>query len=197
MLHEHCINTVLMAKFGENIMMVNAPEVLTTLRLVLRRPRLADAAAIFEYASDPDVIHYMDYAPRREISEVVKFLEAEPERWESGHFSWVLTTQAHDRPIGTIACWIDNHAAGFGYLLHRQHWGQGYATEAAQAIVEWAISLPTIYRVWATCDTENLASIKVLQKCGLVCEGRLRCYQIRPNISPIPRDALMYAKVRG
>ena len=177
--------------------MLQAPEVLTTERLVLRRPRLSDAEAIFEYASDPHVIHYMDYGPRAEVSEVVKFLESHPERWKSGNFSWVLTVKPDDRPIGAIACWVEGHAAGFGYVLNRTYWGQGYATEAACVLVDWAIHLPEIYRVWATCDTENLASIRVLEKSGLVCEGRLRCYQIRPNISAIPRDAFMYARVRS
>ncbi|MBE9109025.1 GNAT family N-acetyltransferase [Nodosilinea sp. LEGE 07298] len=175
--------------------MLQAPEVFTTKRLVLRRPRLSDAEAIFEYASDLKVIHYMDYFPRTDVDEVVKFLEGQSERWESGNFSWVLTVKPNNRPIGTIACWLEEHAAGFGYLLNRKYWGQGYATEAACAVVEWAINLPEIYRVWATCDTENHASVKVLEKSGLVCEGRLRCYQIRPNISAIPRDAFMYAKV--
>ncbi|HEY9620882.1 MAG TPA: GNAT family N-acetyltransferase [Crinalium sp.] len=176
--------------------MLQAPEIFTTERLVLRRPHLSDAAAIFEYASDPQVIHYMDYCPRTDVSEVVKLLEEQPEKWKSGDLSWVLTVKPDNRPIGTIACWLEGHMAGFGYLLHRQYWGQGYATEAARAVVEWAISLPNIYRVWATCDVENLASVRVLEKCGLVFEGRLRCYSIRPNISTIPRDALMYAKVR-
>lgn len=177
--------------------MLQAPEVLTTERLVLRRPRLSDAEAIFQYVSDPKVIHYMDYCPRTDISEVVKSLESQFEQWELGSFSWVLTVKPNDYPIGTIACWLEDHAAGFGYLLNQKYWGQGYATEAAGAVVDWAMSLPEIYRVWATCDTENLASIRVLEKSGLLREGKLRCYQIRPNISAIPRDAFMYAKVRG
>lgn len=176
--------------------MLQAPEIFTTERLVLRRPRLSDAAAIFEYASDPQVIHYMDYCPRTDVSEVVKLLEKQPEKWKSGDLSWVLAVKPNDRPIGTIACWLEGHMAGFGYLLHQQYWGQGYATEAARAVVEWAISLPNIYRVWATCDVENLASVRILEKCGLAFEGRLRCYSVRPNISAIPRDALMYARVR-
>ncbi|MBW4659780.1 MAG: GNAT family N-acetyltransferase [Drouetiella hepatica Uher 2000/2452] len=177
--------------------MLQAPEVFTTERLVLRRPRLSDAEAIFEYASDSTVIHYMDYGSRTDVSEVVKSLESRPAEWESGSFSWVLTVKPDDRPIGTIGCWLEDHAAGFGYLLNQKYWGKGYATEAARTVVNWAISLPEIYRVWATCDTENLASVKVLEKSGLVCEGRLRCYLIRPNISAIPRDAFMYARVRG
>lgn len=176
--------------------MLQAPEVFTTERLVLRRPRLSDAEAIFEYASDPKVIHYMDYGLRTDVSEVVKCLESRPAEWESGSFSWVLTVKPDDRPIGTIGCRVEGHAVDFGYLLNQKHWGRGYATEAARTVVNWAISLPEVYRVWATCDTENLASARVLEKCGLVCEGRLRCYLVRPNISTIPRDAFMYARVR-
>lgn len=177
--------------------MLQAPEVFTTERLVLRRPRLSDAEAIFEYASDPRVIHYMDYSPRAEVNEVLKSLEDRPRQWKSGSFSWVITVKPEDKSVGSIACWLEDHAAGFGYLLNQNYWGHGYATEAASAVVEWAISLPSIYRVWATCDTENLASVRVLEKSGLVREARLRCYQIRPNISAIPRDAFMYARVRG
>jgi ribosomal-protein-alanine N-acetyltransferase len=175
--------------------MLQAPEVFTTERLVLRRSRLSDAEAIFEYASDPKVIHYMDYGLRTNVSEVVKSLESRPAEWESGSFSWVLTVNPDDRPIGTIGCWVEDHAAGFGYLLNQKYWGRGYATEAARTVVNWAISLPEVYRVWATCDTENLASVRVLEKCSLVCEGRLRCYLVRPNISTIPRDAFMYSRV--
>ncbi|MDX2212646.1 MAG: GNAT family N-acetyltransferase [Oculatellaceae cyanobacterium bins.114] len=178
------------------VVVIQAPEGFTTERLVLRRPRLSDAAAIFEYGSDPHVVHYMDYRPRTNISEVVQLLEGQPEQWKSDSFSWVVTVKPEDRPIGTLACWLEDHRASFGYLLHQQYWGQGYATEAARAVVEWAISLPNIYRVWATCDVENLASVRVLEKCGLALEGKLRCYSVRPNISAIPRDALMYARVR-
>lgn len=176
--------------------MLQAPEEFTTARLVLRRPRLADAEAIFEYASDLRVVYYMDYCPRTHVSEVVQFLEEQSARWELGDFSWVLTVKPDDQPIGTIACCLEDHAVSFGYLLHQNYWGKGYATEAATTIVTWAISLPSVYRVWATCDTENLASARVLEKSGLVCEGRLRRYLVRPNISPIPRDALIYARVR-
>lgn len=176
--------------------MLQAPEVLITERLVLRRPRLSDAEAIFEYASDPQVVHYMDYCPRTDVREVVKSLEGHSAKWESGNFSWVLTIKPGDQPIGTIACCAEGHAVDFGYLLNQKYWGQGYGTEAARAVVEWAISQPEIYRVWATCDTENLASVRVLEKSGFVNEGQLRCYLIRPNISAIPRDAFMYARVR-
>jgi ribosomal-protein-alanine N-acetyltransferase len=63
-------------------------------------------------------------------------------------------------------------------------------------VVVWAMSLPGVYRVWATCDTENRASVRVLEKTGLVLEGTLRRSMIRPNLSEKPRDIFVYAKVQ-
>jgi RimJ/RimL family protein N-acetyltransferase len=85
----------------------------------------------------------------------------------------------------------------FGYVLHRQYWRRGIATEAARAVVAWVSTLEPVYRLWATCDIDNLASLRVLEKAGLSREGILRCWAIRPNISQQPRDAFVYAKVRG
>lgn len=66
-----------------------------------------------------------------------------------------------------------------------------------RALVEWAVGIPTVYRVWATCDAENLASARVLEKAGLCLEGRLRRCPIRPNISSmIPRDTFVFARIK-
>ena len=65
-----------------------------------------------------------------------------------------------------------------------------------RAIVEWAFQQPTIYRVNATTDIENIASQRVLEKSGMVREGLLRKYIVHPNLSDIPRDSYMYAITR-
>lgn len=170
-----------------------APETLSTDRLLLRLPRLPDATAIFEYASDPTVVQYMNYPPRTNLEDLVEHLKTHRDRWEADNFSWVLTVKPEDKAIGTISCSIEEDRAEFGYLLNRSHWGQGYATEASSAIVSWAMARNDISRVWATCDPENLASVRVLEKCGLTRESLLPNYQVRPNISDVPRDALLYA----
>ena len=51
--------------------------------------------------------------------------------------------------------------------------------------------------MWATCDVENARSARVLEKAGLAREAVLRAWAVRPNVSPEPRDVLMYARVRG
>lgn len=177
--------------------MIQAPEVLTTERLVMRRPLLSDAADIHEYASDPDVTRYMEWRTQIDIGQTVEFLETCETRWESGEeFCWAITTKPMSRALGAIACRVRGHMVDIGYVINRKVWGRGYATEAARAVSEWTMSLPGVYRVWATCDAENLASVRVLEKTGLLLEGRLRRCTIRPNLSTIPRDTLIFAKTR-
>jgi RimJ/RimL family protein N-acetyltransferase len=174
-----------------------APEIFVTERLVLRRPTLSDAAEIFAYANDPEVTRYMVWPMHTKIEESAAFLEACGPRWEAGEeYCWAITVKPEERAVGMIGCRVREYAADFGYVLHRAFWGQGYATEAARAVVMWLRSLSGVYRVWATCDAENLASVRVLEKTGLSCEGRLRRSTIRPNLSPTPRDTFVFALVR-
>ncbi len=61
-------------------------------------------------------------------------------------------------------------------------------TEAANAVVDWALSQPEVFRVWAVCDVENVASARFLEKIGMRREGTLSRWIIHPNISEQPRD---------
>lgn len=174
--------------------MKHPPNLLITDRLILRRPTLTDAAAIFEFGRDPDVTRYMDWQTHTDIQDALAFLERCAPQWEAGdEFCWAITIKPEDRAIGTIACRVEGTMADFGYVLNRAYWQQGYATEAAKAVVSWVMSLPEIDRVWATCDTENVASARVLAKAGLLCEKTLRGAMVRPNLSPNPRDAFLFA----
>lgn len=177
--------------------MTHAPETIATARLMLRRPALTDAADIYAYAHDPEVTRHMVWPTHRKIAESIAFLETCGPRWEAeDEYCWAITITPEDRVVGMIGCRVGGYAADFGYVLHRACWGRGYATEAAQAVVTWLKSLSGIYRIWATCDTENLASVRVLEKTGLSYEGRLRRSTIRPNVSSTPRDTFVFAWVR-
>jgi RimJ/RimL family protein N-acetyltransferase len=65
--------------------------------------------------------------------------------------------------------------------------------EAIAAVVKIALGHPAIYRMEATCDVENKASARALEKSGFFREGLLRRYIIHPNISSEPRDSVLYA----
>ncbi len=173
------------------------PETFDLAQIRLRRPRPSDASSIFEYASDPEVGRYSDWPVRTAMEPLVQFLHDRAARWEAGtEFAWTITLPGEDRAIGGISCHVDGHAAEIGFLVHRAYWGRGIATTAARAIVGWALSVPGIWRVWASCDIENLASARVLEKAGLEREGTLRRWKMRPNLSTEPRDAFVYSRVR-
>jgi RimJ/RimL family protein N-acetyltransferase len=173
------------------------PDTFELARLRLRRPKESDADALFMIGSDPEVARYADWPLNTEKGPALDRLRKRAELWDSGvEYYWVMTLPYDDRAIGAVSTRVTQHAADVGYLLDRREWGHGYATEAARAIVAWAFSVPSIRRVWATCDTENLASARVLEKVGLEREGTLRRAIVRPNLSNEPRDAFVYARVR-
>lgn len=174
------------------------PESFDTARLRLRRSRPGDAAAVFEYGSDPEVARYADWPRLVQHEDAERAVANAASRWESGEeYGWRLTVKPDDVAVGGVACSINGHRAEFGYLVHRELWGRGYATEAAGAVLEWLQSVPTILRVQATCDVDNLASVRVLEKLGMQREAVLRRWSLRPNLPGQPvRDSFLFSWVR-
>lgn len=177
---------------------LDPPETFETPWLRLRRPRPDDAEAVFAYASDPAVTRLMDWPTHETVETSRQFLDFCAKGWASGReFTWLLTLPPSDRAVGAIACRPKDEGVEFGYVLHRDAHGRGLATEASRALVGWLKSRRRVSRVEATCDVENAASARVLEKAGLARERLLPAYGARPNLGSSPRDALLYAWVRG
>lgn len=173
-------------------------EIIQTERLVLRPPRLSDAQSIYEaYAQDAEVTRYVIWRPHQSVQETERFLSDCVASWERGDaFPWVMTLREDGKLIGMIEIRINEFKADVGYVIARPFWGKGLAAEALLPIVEWARMQQSIYRVWALCDAENVASARVLEKVGMKREGLLRRNMIHPNISDEPRDSYCYAIVK-
>lgn len=171
------------------------PESFETDRLLLRAPRPSDAAAIYEnYATDPEVTRYLIWTPHKNIQETHDFLLRCAEGWNAtNNFSWAIIWKETHELAGMAGLRVNEYKADLGYALARKFWGQGIATEAVARIVNWALAVPEIYRVWALCDVENSASARVLEKVGMKREGILRRATMHPNISDAPRDSYCYA----
>jgi ribosomal-protein-alanine N-acetyltransferase len=69
-------------------------------------------------------------------------------------------------------------------------------TEVLAEVVTWALKQPSVFRISAVCDVENIGSARVMEKAGLVREGLLRRWLMHPNVSDEPRDCFSYARVR-
>jgi RimJ/RimL family protein N-acetyltransferase len=174
---------------------ITPPETLETERLFLRPPVLDDAEASFQrYARDPEVTRYLMWRPHENVAVTQTFLRRCIQCWKDGTaFPWVVLRRQDDELAGMLELRIDRFRADLGYVIARAYWGNGYATEMTRAVVAWALGQPDIYRVWATCDTENSASARVLEKAGMQREGILRRYVLHPNVSDEPRDSYCYA----
>lgn len=171
--------------------------VLDTARLRLRPPSLEDAEGIAAYGGDPEVSRYVSWPRHRSFDDAEVFLRYAIAAVEKGHeCNWVIIERASEQLVGTIGLRLQGHRVELGYALARRHWGKGFATEAAAAIVDWALGRPEIHRVWAVCDVDNVASARVLEKIGMRREGRLAGWAVMPNLSATPRDCWCYARVK-
>jgi RimJ/RimL family protein N-acetyltransferase len=89
---------------------------------------------------------------------------------------------------------VQHHRADMGYVLGRPAWGQGYATEAAVAILRYGFDHVRLHKISATCDPDNVASARILEKIGMRREGLLRDHLL---IRGEWRDRLLWAAVAG
>ena len=178
--------------------MTKPPKTLETSRLLLRLPTLDDMATIFQkYTQDQEVTKYLIWRPHENINVTREFIYRCIQCWkEESAFPWVVIRKKDGELVGMIELRIDKLSADLGYVIAREYWGNGYATEITKTIVDWAMAQENIYRIWATCDIENIASARVLEKAGMQREGILRRYMIHPNISDEPRDSYCYSKVK-
>lgn len=164
-------------------------------RLVVRRVRRDDAAALFHAFGDSDeATRFLTWSPKSSVDEYQLFLdEVALPAWEDHTgFHWVI--EEDDSPFGMVSLDPGAHGLELGYVLSPGQWGRGFMVEAATPVVAWALAEPDVYRVWATCDCENTASVRVLEKLSFEFEGTLRRWAVHPNIGPEPRDSFCFSR---
>ena len=148
-------------------------------RLLLREFTLADWPAVNAYTSDPIVVQYMAFGPtteaqtREHLSQCLATATEKPRRI----YELAVVLRAEHKLIGTATLALHPHEprhASFSYLLHRQYWGHGYATEAMRRLIGFGFSVLQLHRLEDTCETRNQASARVMEKLGMRQEGHLR-----------------------
>ncbi|MCU0495792.1 MAG: GNAT family N-acetyltransferase [Anaerolineae bacterium] len=151
---------------------------LTSERLLLRQLTLEDAADMFEYAQDPEIARLGLWpGPIKTLAESEADLRDVLRDYQTGRYAaWAIV---HDlKMIGRIGFhyFAFDSRAEVGYALNRDYWGQGYASEALQAVLAFSFNVLDLNRMQAIVLPENSASIRVLEKVGMTREGLLREY---------------------
>jgi len=149
----------------------NCPELFTS-RLHLRRPVDADAAAIIAIAGDWDVARRLARVPHPYTQDDFRFFM---ERVVPNEPTWVIVLKNSGELVGMVGLVPPPGVGGsaeLGYYVGRPHWGQGLATEAAQAIVRLALEVNGYTTLTSRYHADNPASGRVLAKLGFKPVGR-------------------------
>ncbi|MCP2032909.1 RimJ/RimL family protein N-acetyltransferase [Okibacterium sp. HSC-33S16] len=152
---------------------------LETERLILRQPTMADVDPIHAFQSREDVCAYLLFSPRDRESVEAKVAESRTKtRLEkSGDYLQPTMERRDDgRVMGQMYLAVDNADAEcleIGWIMHPDYAGVGYATEAAEALLEFAFTVVGAHRVIATLDPANDASIRVCRRLGMRKEAHL------------------------
>ncbi|MFN8487165.1 MAG: GNAT family protein [Caldilineaceae bacterium] len=151
---------------------------LLTARLLLRPFTEADTDAIYALMSNAHVLRYWDAPPWSERTQAERFIARRKQMEQEGSGVRLAIERITD---GVFIGWcVLNQwnpvyrSAMIGYCLADKVWGQGFATEAAAALLQWAFATLDLNRVQSGADTRNRASERVLEKLGFVREGTLR-----------------------
>jgi RimJ/RimL family protein N-acetyltransferase len=155
---------------------------LETERLVLRRPRLEDARAAAEHLTDPEVMRFVGIdrktVPQEQCVETVRtWLD----RWQANGFGQFAVERRTDgRLLGRCGLLVWDRVGWrqstlptatepeveLGWTLAREHWGRGYATEAACAVRDWAFAELQLARLISIIHPDNAASQRVARRLG-------------------------------
>jgi ribosomal-protein-alanine N-acetyltransferase len=142
-----------------------------TRRLNLRRFQLTDVKEVFDYASSEENTRFLSWATHKSEEDSLRFLRMEEESALLGEqYNWAILDKASGRLIGSAGLTrldADRRSAELGYVLHREFWGRGYATEVAGALLRFGFEEAGFERVHAYCFRGNDASRRVLEKLGM------------------------------
>jgi RimJ/RimL family protein N-acetyltransferase len=170
------------------------PEKIETERLLLQRFRPEDAEEIFfTYASKPEATRFVSFPTHQTIYDTRQYLDYATRAWNQDiDFSYSIRLRENQKMIGSFGVVHENGKVSFGYVLSPRHWGNGYATEACKKLMAILQANLTVFRIWTLVDCENVASVRVLIKSGLVQEARLEKWIRFPNQNNQPKDCFVY-----
>ena len=148
--------------------------ILETPRLLLREFGEEDAPHFFELNEDPEVVRYTGDPPFASVEEARQFLLNYDQYRKYGYGRWAVLLKPQDaKGIPTWIGWCglkyipELEETDIGFRFYRRYWGQGYATEAARACLDYGFGPLGLNRIVGRAMEENGASVRVLEKIGL------------------------------
>ncbi len=144
---------------------------LKTKRLTVRSIQNGDEKEVHEYAGDKNIT-MMFWLPNESFEETVQFVQKNAAEWHSENqtnFEFVILYEG--KIIGGCDCDLghseDNSYGTLGWIINKNYRRQGFASEAAKAVLGFAFERLEVNNVYAQCDCKNAASFSVMKKIGM------------------------------
>lgn len=152
-------------------------------KIRIRPPERGDIKSVVELANNQEVARYTKIPHPYSSRDAAWFIRrCKRERKEGSGFTFAIEFKPESRSIGMIGLSnysAENRRAVLGYWLGRPYWGRGIASEAVKLALIFAFERFELDRVLAHVWHPNVASARVLEKCGFTLEGRLRKHTLR------------------
>lgn len=175
----------------------NGTITLETGRLLLRKIHPGDTQNAFDnWTSRPEVFRYAAASPHSTPEETKQQILGWMEFYEKPlGYLWAIVYKENGQAIGVIDAHnmhTGHRRIEVGYTLGDAYWGKGIATEALQCVMEYLFKQENFNRISASHYVPNIASGKVLEKCGMEREGIMRDYICAKGIY---YDSVLYAAI--
>lgn len=155
-----------------------------TLRLYLREIVRDDADDVYLLRSDADVQRY-NSRPMRSVIEAQALISTMQHWYRSVQaVQWGITIGDDNRVVGICGLhdWKPNHQrAMIGYDLAREHWGQGFASEAIREVLQLGFEQLSLHQIQAETIVENVRSVRLLERLGFTREGVRREHSLEDD----------------
>lgn len=152
--------------------------ILETNRLIIRQVSIEDIEYIYNHMKNKEVRKYFEKFWPKDIEGVERFVSEAVQRNENDQAAeWVIFLKDEKKVIGRI--WFGKFldwcsAVHVGYSLDHYYWSRGIVSEALDRVIAFGFDEMHLRRIEAWHDSSNIASGKVMVKCGLTFEGTLR-----------------------
>lgn len=147
-------------------------EILKTERLLLRELNTDDAENFYKLNLNPNVIRYTGNSAFKNIDEAKYFLENYQDYKLNGFGRWAVIKISSNKFLGWCGLKYDQNLdeTDIGFRFFEEYWNKGFATESAKACIDYGFENLNLKTIIGRAMSENIASIKVLEKIGLSFE---------------------------
>ncbi|MBH8562618.1 GNAT family N-acetyltransferase [Nostoc sp. CENA67] len=173
-------------------------EPVVTKRLIIRRLAETDLHDYLQCQTHPEILPYMPGEPITEegAKRYVPHLAAVEIGDKPVFIVFAIQHIADAKMIGQVSINLsakEQSQGEIGWILHPDYQGRGYATEAAQVLLNYCFAQRKLHRITAMCDTRNTASVRLMERLGMRREAHLKQSIF---IQGAWRDEYIYALLR-